>query len=145
MNRSRFRLGIKWKPCYQKTNRNGWRLYGGTRSWIRRRIGRSITSPRWHDHWPCEKSATSSVDGVGKGARHSHWIKSTRNSCVQQDAVETPLHHPTGVRRKRHGSYRLTGTKNRSGQSRVADGLQNSGRTRSVDLLALPPQPPAVG
>jgi hypothetical protein len=33
-------------------------------------------------HWPTQKSATPSSDGLGKGAGHADWVKGTRNGCV---------------------------------------------------------------
>ena len=51
-------------------------------------------------HWPAQKSASSSSDGLRKGTRHPDWVESTRNSRVQEHAVETPLHDLAGVRRK---------------------------------------------
>jgi hypothetical protein len=58
------------------------------------------TAVCWTVIGPLKKSASSSSDSLRKGTRHSDWVESTRNSCVQEHAVETPLHDLAGMRRK---------------------------------------------
>jgi hypothetical protein len=53
-----------------------------------------------HAHRPTSEGGSASFDGAGKGARHPDWFEGTRNSCVYEHALETPLHHLTNARRK---------------------------------------------